>query len=182
MKERLGDTQSENANGRLEIRPLRARDYPAAVEVYRRSPRFVVELNGRPAEDINLAMVEEDAAQAAEHGAVFAGIFVREGGEMIGVADYVPAGYRGLLSQAWIALLMIAEPYQRKGYGREAYRMIENAIYSDPRVRTIGLGVLVRNGPAMGFWQAMGYRREGSTVTDKDGREVVLLSKKRVEE
>ncbi len=49
----------------LVMRPLRARDYADAVEVYRQSPRFIVELNGRPADTIGLEMVEEDAAQAA---------------------------------------------------------------------------------------------------------------------
>jgi len=78
---------------------------------------------------------------------------------MIGVADYVPSGYGDQPNRAWIALLLIAEPYQRQGYGTEAYRLIEEAVFSDPDVRTLGLGVLVNNGPALGFWRAMGYER-----------------------
>jgi len=77
---------------------------------------------------------------------------------------------------------MIAEPYQRQGYGTEAYRMIEEAIFADPDVQTISLGVLVNNGPAIAFWQRMGYRRAGSTVKDKDGREVLMLQKHRPEQ
>jgi len=165
--------------GRLEMRALGARDYAAAVEIYRHTTRFVVELNGRPAESIGLEMVEEDAAQAAQHGAQFVGLFLRSGGEMIGVADFVPNGYKGRPSQAWIALLMIAEPYQRQGYGTEAYRLIEDSILADPDVHTIGLGALIVNGPALAFWQAMGYQRVGSTVQDKDGREVAILHKHR---
>jgi RimJ/RimL family protein N-acetyltransferase len=164
---------------RIELRPLGANDYLAVVEVYRQTPRFIVELNGRPAESIGLEMVEEDAAQAANHGAQFVGLFLRESGEMIGVADFLPSGHRGRPSLAWIALLMIAEPYQRQGYGSEAYRLIEETIFADPDVQTIGLGVLVNNGPAMAFWQVMGYQRAGSTVTDKDGREVLMLQKQR---
>jgi RimJ/RimL family protein N-acetyltransferase len=124
-------------------------------------------------------MVEEDAAQAANHGATFAGLFLRNSGTMIGVTDCVPSGHKGRPSQAWIALLMIAEPYQRQGYGTEAYRLIEDTLFADPGVQTISLGVLVNNGPALGFWAAMGYQRVGSTVTDKDGREVVILQKHR---
>lgn len=166
-------------NRRLEMRPLAARDYAAVVEIYRQTPRFVVELNGRSAESINLEMVEEDAAQAANHGAQFAGLFLCASSTMMGVADFVPSGYKGRPSQAWIALLMIAEPYQRQGYGREACQLIEETILADPLVQTIGLGVLVKNGPALGFWQAMGYQRVGSTVTDNDGRELVILKKDR---
>lgn len=166
-------------DGRLEMRPLGARDYPDAVEIYRHTTRFIVELNGRPAESIGLEMVEEDAAQAANHGAQFVGLFLRPGGEMIGVADFVPSGYKGRPSQAWIALLMIAEPYQRQGYGAEACRLIEDSILADPGVQTIGLGVLITNGPALSFWQAMGYQRVGSTVQDKDGREIAILQKPR---
>jgi RimJ/RimL family protein N-acetyltransferase len=161
------------------MRALGARDYPAVVQVYRQTPRFIVELNGRPAESINLEMVEEDAAQAAHHGAIFAGLFLSEGGQMIGVADYVPGGYRERPSQAWIALLLIAGPYQRQGYGTAAYRLIEEAILADPDVQTIGLGVLVNNGPALGFWAALGFQRAGSTVPDRDERELVILQKHR---
>ena len=164
---------------RLETRALGAGDYPAVVEVYRQTPRFIVELNGRPAESIHLEMVEEDAAQAAHHGAIFTGLFLRPGGQMIGVVDYVPGGYRGRPSQAWIALLLVAGPYQRQGYGAVAYRRVEDAIFANPDVRTIGLGVLVNNGPALGFWAAMGFQRAGSTVSDRDGREVVILQKHR---
>jgi RimJ/RimL family protein N-acetyltransferase len=166
---------------RLEMRPLKARDYPAVVEIYRQTPRFIVELNGRPTESIGLEMVEEDAAQAANHGATFAGLFSRDSGTLIGVTDYVPSGHKGRPSQAWIALLMITEPHQRQGYGTEAYQLIEDTILADPGVQTISLGVLVNNGPALGFWAAMGYQRVGSTVTDKDGREVVILQKQRTE-
>jgi len=55
------------------MRALGARDYPAVVEIYRQTPRFIVELNGRSPDSIGLEMVEEDAAQAANHGATFAG-------------------------------------------------------------------------------------------------------------
>ncbi len=164
---------------RLELRALGADDYPDAVEVYRQSPRFIVELNGRPADGIGLEMVEEDAAQAANHGAQFVGLFLRDSGAMLGVADFVPGGYRSRPSLAWLALLLIAEPYQRQGYGTEAYNLIEEAIFANPDVQTIGLGVLVNNGPAIAFWQRLGYRRAGSTVQDRDGREVLMLEKSR---
>jgi RimJ/RimL family protein N-acetyltransferase len=164
---------------RVEMRTLGAGDYPAVVELYRQTPRFIVELNGRPADSINLEMVEEDAAQAANHGAIFAGLFLRASDRLIGAADYVPGGYRGRPSQAWIALLLIGGPHQRQKYGAEAYRLVEEAIFSNPDVQTIGLGVLVNNGPALGFWAAMGFQRAGSTVLDRDGREVVILQKQR---
>jgi len=163
--------------GRLEMRDLGARDYPDVIEVYRQSPRFIVELNGRPAESIGLEMVEEDAAQAAHHGARFVGFFLRASGRMIGVADFVPGGYRDQPSRAWVALLLIAEPDQRQGYGTEAHELIDQAIRAAPDAQTIGLGVLINNGPALGFWQRLGYTRAGSTATDGDGREVVLLQK-----
>ena len=170
---------SQVESQRVELRPLKASDYPGVVEIYRQSPRFIAELNGRPVESIGLEMVEEDAAQAAQHGATFAGIFLRTRGQMIGVTDYVPGGYRGRPSQAWIALLLIAGPYQRQSYGTEAYRLVEAAILANPDVQTIGLGVLVNNGPALGFWAAMGFQRAGSTVSDRDGRELVILQKHR---
>ncbi len=164
------------------MRPLGAGDYPAAVEIYRQSPRFVVELNGVAEADIGQEMVEEEAAKAANHGGTYEGLFLRPGGQMIGLASVVPVGFKGHPSQAWIALLLVAEPYQRQGYGSEAYRLIEERVLADPGIRTISLGVLANNGPALGFWQAMGYRRTGSMVPDSDGRDVVILTKNRAEE
>ena len=172
--------KTDRVEKRLEMRALGARDYPAVVEIYRQTPRFIVELNGRSADSIGLEMVEEDAAHAANHGATFAGLFLRENGQMVGVADYVPNGYGGQPNRAWIALLLIAEPYQRQGYGSEAYRLIEESIFADPDMQTLGLGVLVNNGPALGFWRTMGYERVGSTVQDREGRDVVMLQKQRM--
>jgi RimJ/RimL family protein N-acetyltransferase len=49
------------------------------------------------------------------------------------------------MNTAWIALLMISEPFQHKGYGIEAYETLEQFIFTDPFVDCIELGVLPGN-------------------------------------
>ena len=66
---------------------------------------------------------------------------------------------------------MVAEQFQSLGYGGEAYRLVEEAIFTDPGISTISLGVLTNNPKALKFWQKMGYsgtdiRRQGDTAHD----------------
>jgi RimJ/RimL family protein N-acetyltransferase len=141
---------------RLEIRPLVASEYLAAVKIYRQTPGFVVEIEGHAPESINLAMVEQEAREAAEHGALCCGVFLR-GGELIGIATFEKNNHADKQDTAWIALLMIAEAFQKHGYGAEAYKALEGSIFADPAVHVIGLGVLPNNKAGSEFWRRMGY-------------------------
>ena len=164
---------------RLTIAPLRPEDYPAAAEVYLKSRHFLLDISGEAEEELGLPMVFKEAADSQAHGAVFAGIRLKKTGHMVGVAVYEPSGHEGNSGMAWLALLMIAEPYHRQGYGTEACLLLEEAIFADSRVNTIRLAVLVNNPDALSFWRRMGYR-ELLTRKSLDGaHEVTEMEKQR---
>jgi ubiquinone/menaquinone biosynthesis C-methylase UbiE len=74
----------------------------------------------------------------------------------------------------WIALLIIVQDYQRRGYGTAAADLLEAHLFDQPGVRRIGLGVLVQNAPALAFWEGRGYQR-GLLRRDNHGNEVYTL-------
>jgi RimJ/RimL family protein N-acetyltransferase len=167
-------------NSELAIEPLNSEDYPQAVEIYRHSRHYLADIYGQRPEDIGLAMVTKEAAEAKSHNALFCAIRLKATEQMVGVVTYQPEGYQGQASQAWLALLMIAKPFQRRGDGAMACRIIEEKIYKNPGVEAIKLGVLTNNPAAMSFWQSMGYRNTGHRRPDQEsGHEVIIMEKKR---
>jgi RimJ/RimL family protein N-acetyltransferase len=162
---------------RLGITSMKPEDYEEAAEVYRQSRHYLVDISGESPENTGPELVKKEAAEADEHGAVFATIRVKENGRMVGVTAYQSSGYQGDPTCAWIALLMIAEPFQRLGYGSEACGIIENEILGNIGVRTIKLGVLANNPSALAFWNEMGYHKTGIREHQKPEQNVIILQK-----
>jgi RimJ/RimL family protein N-acetyltransferase len=165
------------ANSRLFITLLTVKDYPEAVEVYRNSLHYLVELSSEAPESAGLEMLTREASDARVYSGIVVCIRLRGNQQMVGVASYVPSGYNGQPSHAWIALLMIAEKFHYQGYGTEAYQLIEETISSNTKVLSIGLGVLANNPVALRFWQKMGYRTTGIRKPDAQGHEIILMEK-----
>jgi RimJ/RimL family protein N-acetyltransferase len=143
---------------RLVIKPLLLDDYGNAGNAYRNSADFIVRINGHAPDEINEAFVEDEAREAEEHAAQYCGIFLLKGGKLVGIATFEPGNHGGDKRTAWIALLLISELFQEKGYGAETYKTLEHYIFSEPEVDRIELGVLPGNDKGKGFWEAMGYR------------------------
>ncbi len=154
-------------------------EFPEAAEVYLNSRHFLVELSGEDPGSLGLELVKREAEDARAHRAVFAGIRLVENRQMVGVVTYQPGGYRDQPSQAWIALLMIAEKFQSTGYGAEVYRIVEDIIFSNPKIQQISLGVLTNNSKALRFWQKVGYRDTGIRKLDGTGHEIIVMDKLR---
>jgi RimJ/RimL family protein N-acetyltransferase len=70
----------------------------------------------------------------------------------------------------WIALLIIQQAFQGRGYGSEAASLLEQYLYSYPTVQRIGLGVLLKNLPAQRFWEGRSYTR-GERKLDSMGHD-----------
>ncbi len=79
---------------------------------------------------------------------------------------------------AWIALLLIKRDFQGSGYGSEAATLLEKYFFSSPDITQIGLAVLVKNTPALAFWEKRGYVR-GKHTRDQHGSDVYEYSLKR---
>ncbi len=103
-----------------------------------------------------LAMVLADLQLSADEGGTFCGIYDAHN-VMVGIVDFVPRGFEGDPSRAFLSLLMIAAPWRGKGLGAAVVRLIEDEIRRDSHITAIDSGVQVNNPAAIRFWQRCGY-------------------------
>lgn len=155
------------------IRPCSMADVSELLGVYRQCEDF---LALGPVPHASEAMIWADIKQSADEDRTFCGIFSATGA-MIGVVDFAAAGYGGDQTQAFIALLMLAQPYRGRGLGTRVMQAVEAEIESDQRVTTILADVQVNNPDAQRFWMRMNYRITGNPKLQSDGTTVWLLRK-----
>lgn len=99
------------------------------------------------------------------------------GDAMIGCADVI-RGYP-VRESAVIGLLLLAEPWQRRGLGRAFAALLERRIASWPEIERLRLGVVASNPGALAFWRKLGYRETGEVKPSGPGfvGEVIVLEK-----
>lgn len=100
-----------------------------------------------------------------------------EGDAMIGCADVI-RGYP-VREKAVIGLLLLAQPWQRRGLGRAFAVLVEQAIAAWPEIRCLRIGVVASNEGALAFWRKLGYRGTGEIKPAGPDfvREVIVLEK-----
>lgn len=81
------------------------------------------------------------------------------GAQMIGCVDVI-RGYP-VREKAVIGLLLLAENWQRKGFGRAFALLLEQVIAGWLEIATLRIGVVDRNVGAMTFWRKLGYSETG---------------------
>lgn len=158
---------------RFEIVPVGEDELGRILDVYCQCADFLA-LGPEPT--ASQAMVVADLQHSRQEGGVFCGIIDSEG-EMIGVVDFVPAGFGGDPRQAFFSLLMIAPPHRNRGLGAEAVRLVEEAIGSDAQVECILSAVQVNNPAGIRFWQRNGYAIVGGPERQPDQTTVYRLRK-----
>lgn len=131
-----------------------------------------------PVATASLEMVQADLALSQQAGGTFCAIEDMQSGEMVGVVDFVRAGFEGDPETAFLSLLMIAAPHRNRGLGAAVVRGVEEAIRGDSRVRVIRLGVQVNNPGGIRFWQRMGYTIVSGPEAHADGTVAFQLLKK----
>ena len=99
--------------------------------------------------------------------------------QMVGCIDVIRAYPKD--ESAWLGLLLIAEPYQRRGIGTIAYELIENQIRAWPGIQSIGLSVVRTNEQVLPFWKKMGFVETGVVKPYQYAQltsEVIVLEKR----
>jgi RimJ/RimL family protein N-acetyltransferase len=124
-------------------------------------------------------MVRSDLALAAANNSVTCGIFRRDTAQPIGVISFVPHSFRGQRDYAWLSSLMIQEIDRREGYGTEAYRVVEDFIFSDPAVTRIGTLLLPQFDASLRFAERLGFERAGGPFKNQRGYGLYAFVKKR---
>ena len=98
------------------------------------------------------------------------------GAAMIGCADVI-RGYP-TPDKAVIGLLLLAEPWQRRGLGRAFATLVEQAIAGWSTIAQLRIGVALANSRALGFWQRMGYVETGEVKLSDPGQVPVAVLEK----
>jgi GNAT superfamily N-acetyltransferase len=81
------------------------------------------------------------------------------GDAMIGCADVI-RGYP-VRERAVIGLLLLAEPWQRRGIGRAFERLVVQSFADWTEITTARIAVIATNTDALAFWRKLGYRETG---------------------
>jgi ribosomal protein S18 acetylase RimI-like enzyme len=95
------------------------------------------------------------------------------GAEMIGVLDFRlhwPA--EGV---AYIGMLMVAAPYQRRGIGRQAWQLLRPWLANTAQMAKVRLGVEQFNHTGLKFWESLGFALTGASDRMKVGDKFVRL-------
>ena len=158
----------------FEIKRVNESDIPAILEVYRQCEDF---LALGPVPYASLPMVLKDLEISRDAGGIFCGIYDLTG-QMMGIVDYVPAGFEGNPRYAFLELLMIAAPYRGHGLGAEVVSLVEAEIARNSAIEAILSGVQVNNPAAIRFWQRRGYQIVGEPQLFPDQTTAYPLQKK----
>lgn len=76
---------------------------------------------------------------------------------------------------AYVGMLMVAAPYQRQGYGKAAWALLEPWLAQEAEIHTVRLGVEQFNPSALKFFQQLGFQLTGESQRVQSGKRFVRL-------
>jgi GNAT superfamily N-acetyltransferase len=155
------------------IRPIVDTDLPAVLEVYRQCEDF---LALGPVASASMEMMQADRALSCEQGGEFCGIYA-EDGTLMGVLDFIRAGWEGDPGCAFLELLMIAAPFRNQGLGARAVAWLEGELRRGGVTR-LKSGVQVNNPKAIRFWRRVGFALTSGAEPQADGTVAYRMEKK----
>jgi RimJ/RimL family protein N-acetyltransferase len=97
------------------------------------------------------------------------------GDDMIGCADVIRS--YPVRDKAVIGLLLLAEKWQRRSFGRAFALLVEQMIAAWPEITKVRIGVVEQNVGALAFWHKLGYVETGEVKSADQsyvGKVVVL--------
>lgn len=156
------------------VYPVDESDLPKLLEVYRGCEDFLA-LGPNP--HASTTMVENDLALSREIGGLYGSIFEADRSEPAGVLDFVPDGYEGHPGEAFLELLMLAEPYRGRGLGTRVLAALEQRLV-EAGIRVLRAGVQVNNPGAVRFWLGHGFVLTSGPRDLEDGTTCYDLAKK----
>ena len=95
------------------------------------------------------------------------------GAELVGVLDFRlhwPAD-----GVAYVGMLMVAEPYQRRGIGRQAWELLRPWLANTAHIAKVRLGVEQFNHTGLKFWESLGFALTGESDRMKVGDKFIRL-------
>jgi RimJ/RimL family protein N-acetyltransferase len=158
------------------IKEVSEADTETILPIYLNSADY---LDTQTPDEPSIEMVRSDLALAAANNSVTCGIFRRDAAQPIGVISFIAHSFRGQRDYAWLSLLMIQADDRLNGYGTEAYRVVEDRIFSDPEVTRIGTLLVPQFDASLRFAEKLGFERAGGPFKNKCGYGLYTFVKKR---
>ena len=156
----------------MHIRPIIDADLLAVLEVYRQCEDFLA-LGPNPRASFEMIAADREISRA--QNGEFCGLFAPDG-NMMGIFDFVRAGFNGDPACAFIELLMIAAPYRSQGAGARAVAWLEADLRRAGAAR-VEAAVQANNPRGIRFWESMGFRIVGPEELQPDGTVTYPLEK-----
>jgi ribosomal protein S18 acetylase RimI-like enzyme len=134
----------------VELQPVSAEDAPRIHAVYRASPRHFERIGSEvPAPADVEREVESILADPTRRA-----YLVQHAQRTVGYLDF-KQGYPDA-EEATVTLILIAEPYRGRGFGRAAIEDLESLLQHG--TRRLYAAVYGHNPGAVAFWKKLGYR------------------------
>ena len=99
-------------------------------------------------------------------------VAIYKGDIVVGFAMY---GCFGENKETWIDRILIDEQYQRKGYGREAMKLLINLVLNKYDINTIYLSIVRNNDIARALYKELGFRY--TSIDDLNGELIFKYNK-----
>ena len=163
----------------ISLIPLTAENHADALqEIYVQTPSYWQMYN---LPSVTPQQAERDLNEAAEvQGRTMLGIAQRvertnpdAGAMLIGLVDFRLDWPEE--NVAYLGMIMVAEPLQRQGIGRKAWRMLMQWLLKSTDVTTVRIGVEQFNPGAMQFFQHLGFQLNGDANRIQSGDKFVRL-------
>lgn len=156
----------------VRLRPLEDDDLDAVVQLGRSTTNYYA-TTGFGREPLNkLQLLHEFNEAQNTEGRMLYAIERCSDNMLIGFADVQLEAT--MSDTATITLLLIGGPYQQQGYGSEAARLLEQALFAEPDVEFIMAGVAESSEVGRRFWHGRGYQFSGTTTHDPDSSRTTL--------
>ena len=97
--------------------------------------------------------------------------FVKDGAEIVG---FLRLQTNAEQTYGWLGTAAILPPYQRKGYGTEGIRLLEETF---PMIIDWELCTILQEEPLVNFYEKCGYHQT-HTKPEQEGMDMVYMSKK----
>ena len=163
----------------VSLLPLNVADHAEALqEVYRATPQYwqMYHLASSPT-----GQAQRDLEAAAETpGRTMMGIVRRvdaadpaAGFEMVGVVDF--RMHWPDENVVYVGMIMVAEPYQRQGIGRAAWRVLAPWLAQSAKMSSARAGIEQFNPGGLQFLQRIGFSLTGDTSRVQSGKRWVRL-------
>ena len=163
----------------LIVETLPVEQYAAALQhLYEQTPSYwqMYNLPGAPA-----GQAQRDLYEAAGvEGRTMLGIAQRvdrldpqAGATLVGLVDF--RLHWPSQQTAYVGMMLVAEPRQRQGIGRKAWRLLQQWLRKSTEITTVRLGVEQFNPAALQFFQQVGFTLTGEAQRMRVGDKFVRL-------